>query len=489
MPYLTAGRSSEKAPLPSALARTTIRDLHMFGRRDRVGSGEGLTQLIHRFESDSECFAVVVWDAPDPPRAIMSRDALARHLSRPFAGELFRNRPLDKILDVWSVPVLVLPATESIETAVTAVLNRPPLYRYEPVLVQGDDDWFLVETHVLLAQQCDTLAATIDEVERQRRSIVEVQEERERLHQELVTASRHAGRAEVATGVLHNVGNVLNSVNASAALMARTLRESKLANLGRAVHLIREHESDLAAFLATEERGRRIPGYLVKLAETLAEEQRAVIEELRSLEGSIEHIRQIVQMQQSYARSAVVVEPLRPAAIVEDAIRVNLVSFGRHNIRVRREYADLPPLPLDKHKVLQILINLISNAKNATKHKPSEERQVIARIAMDARDGHRWIRFQIADNGIGIAADLLTKIFSIGFTTHSDGHGFGLHSAANAATEMGGVLTACSDGPGRGATFTLDVPVPEAAAAAAAAVLDDDATEALTAGAAAGVAP
>ncbi|MFI5381292.1 MAG: sensor histidine kinase, partial [Tepidisphaerales bacterium] len=191
--------------------------------------------------------------------------------------------------------------------------------------------------------------------------------------------------------MLHNVGNVLNSVNASAALMARTLQQSKLGNLGKALSMIREHENDLGTFLASDEKGQRLPGYLVKLAEVLAAEQTAVVEELQSMERSIDHIRQIVQMQQSYARAAIVVEPIRPAAVLEDALRVNLVSFDRHNVKLQREFQEIGPVAIDKHKILQILINLISNAKNATKHKPPEERRIIARILSHEADGKRWI--------------------------------------------------------------------------------------------------
>ena len=69
------------------------------------------------------------------------------------------------------------------------------------------------------------------------------------------------------------------------------------------------------------------------------------------------------------------------------------------------------------------------------------------------------MKISYIDNGIGIPADNLTRIFGHGFTTRKEGHGFGLHSGALAAKELGGALTVESDGPGKGATFTLEFPI------------------------------
>ena len=195
-----------------------------------------------------------------------------------------------------------------------------------------------------------------------------------------------------------------------------------------------------------------------KLAEVLIAERMTVLDELRLLERSIDHIRQIVQMQQTYAKSTCIFEPVNPADLVEDALRVHLNSFEKHSIQVQREFEEIGLVNLDKHKVLQILINLISNAKNACKAQLLSERHIVARFLSVESDGIQKVRFQIADNGIGIIPENLTKIFANGFTTRKDGHGFGLHSSANAAREMGGTLNAASDGPGSGAVFTLDIP-------------------------------
>lgn len=435
-----------------------IGDLRLLGRQDSFALHDTLAKLMRYFDADSSCFAVVVWDKQGEPFTVVSRDSLAYELTRPFVADLYKHKPLETFLSKSKTPFLMINCTEMIEKAVASALDRPARRRYDPVLVHGADTWFLLEVHDLLAQQCEVLSASIDEVNSQRREILAAQLERERLHEQLVAASRDAGRAEVATGVLHNVGNVLNSVNASAALINRTMQESKLDNLGKALDLIREHEGDLGTFLTSDAKGQRLPGYMIKLGEVLVAERMTVVEELRLMARSVEHIRQIVQMQQTYARSTCVFEPVHPADIMEDALRVNLISFDRHNVRVEREFQEIGLVNLDKHKVLQILINLISNAKNACKLQSLNERYIVARILSVEIDGIPKIRFQIADNGIGIQPENLTKIFSNGFTTRKEGHGFGLHTSANAAREMGGVLTAVSEGPGLGAVFTLDIP-------------------------------
>ena len=131
------------------------------------------------------------------------------------------------------------------------------------------------------------------------------------------------------------------------------------------------------------------------------------------------------------------------------------------DIQVVRNFEALTPTSLDKHKILQILINVISNAKYAVSESTRRDKQITVRIGTDA---NRRVTIAVADNGIGIAQENLARIFAHGFTTKKDGHGFGLHSGALAAKEMGGCLTVHSEGLGHGATFTLELPAPAPAA-------------------------
>jgi signal transduction histidine kinase len=272
--------------------------------------------------------------------------------------------------------------------------------------------------------------------------------------------------AEIATNVLHNVGNVLNSVNISAGLVSSRVSASKAPGLARAVQMMNAHLADLGDFLTTDEKGKVLPGYLGMLAEALASEQRDVLQELGQLTKSVDHIKDIVATQQSYAGASRVVEPVQVAELLDDALRMNAGALLRHEVTVVKDLADLPLLPLDRHRLLQILVNLISNAKQAMAGVVGQVRRMTLRADFaDGADGRR-LRISVADEGEGIAAENLARIFNHGFTTRRNGHGFGLHSSALAAREMGGTLSAHSDGPGQGATLILELPIGAAEACA-----------------------
>jgi PAS domain S-box-containing protein len=278
--------------------------------------------------------------------------------------------------------------------------------------------------------------------------------ELEKVYKKLLETSRQAGMAEVATGVLHNVGNVLNSVNVSATLVAEKLAKSKVVNLTKAAALLQEHAADLGTFLTSDPKGRQLPDYLTQLAGHLATERAALLEEMNQLRQHTEHIRDIVAMQQSYAKVSGVTESSKATELVEDALRLNAGALTRHDVQVVRDYTADPTLTVDKHKVLQILVNLIRNAKYACDDSGRNDKRMTVRV-VNSKD---WVKIEVIDNGVGIPPENLTCIFSHGFTTKSDGHGFGLHSGALAARELGGSLLAHSDGVGQGATFTLELP-------------------------------
>ncbi len=275
------------------------------------------------------------------------------------------------------------------------------------------------------------------------------------LHQRLVETARQAGRAEIATSVLHNVGNVLNSVHTTALVATERLTELKLESVSRAVSMLEEHQNDLADFLTQDARGRRMLPFLKELGEHLRDER----QEFQTLLGDItrysEHIGTIIKLQQSYARTPSQQEPVDMVELMEDALHINAAALGRHTVRVERHLQALPLMMIDRHRLLTILVNLISNAKYAMDEAPEGERVLTLRL--EQLTANR-IRLEVRDNGVGIAPELLTRIFQHGFTTREEGHGFGLHSSALAAQEMGGSLTAHSEGLGRGATFILELP-------------------------------
>jgi PAS domain S-box-containing protein len=280
--------------------------------------------------------------------------------------------------------------------------------------------------------------------------------ELDKLNRQLMGTSRLAGMAEVATGVLHNVGNVLNSLSVSATAVADRLRRSKIANLRRATTLLREQNGRLADFLANDPKGQVLPAYVEKVSDQLASEYSEMLVKMESLGQHIEHIKEIVAMQQNYAKVSGVYENLPLVPLVEDALRMNAAAFERHSVEVVRDFApELPLVRVDRHKALQILINLLRNAKYALDAGDPARKRLVVRIT---RPSSERAMITIADNGVGIAPEHLTRIFNHGFTTKADGHGFGLHSGANAAREMGGSLKAQSKGPGEGAEFSLELP-------------------------------
>jgi signal transduction histidine kinase len=313
----------------------------------------------------------------------------------------------------------------------------------------------LAEQNIELEAQRNQLVAHKDrlELEIEHRKAAEI--ETEKANRQLVNASRQAGKAEVATGVLHNVGNVLNSVNISATVISDRVRKSVAGKVGSVAALLDEHAPDPGAFLTRDPKGQKLRGYVRQLSDGLAREQREIQEELALLRKNIDHIKGIVAMQQEHARFSGVVETLPVREMVENAMEMHVSSCARNGVQLVREFQELPAITTDKYKVLQILVNLLHNAKRACDESGRADKRIIVRTA---QAGAARVRIEVADNGVGIPLENLTRIFGQGFTTHKDGHGFGLHSSAIAARELGGTLTAASEGLGRGAVFTLELP-------------------------------
>ncbi|HLH55044.1 MAG TPA: ATP-binding protein [Verrucomicrobiae bacterium] len=277
-------------------------------------------------------------------------------------------------------------------------------------------------------------------------------EELEKASAELARSSRLAGMAEVATGVLHNVRNVMTSVNIASALVADRINKSRTPGLAKVVALLREHENDLATFLTIDAKGKKVIEYLAQLSDHFAGDQAAIVKELKRMQDCIEHMQDVVKSQQEYAKTSGAAEKLALADLVEDALKMNTSS--RSNVQVVKQFADGLTVHVQKHKVLQVLVNLIRNGREACEGSPSAVKTLTVRTT----NGDQRVRIAVTDNGVGIAPEHLNRIFSHGFTTKKDGHGFGLHHSALVAKELGGALLVHSEGEGKGATFTLELP-------------------------------
>ena len=286
--------------------------------------------------------------------------------------------------------------------------------------------------------------------------IKQAEEKLEALHKQMLALARQAGMAETATSVLHNVGNVLNSVNVSATLLRDGIQKSKIASLAKLTVLLDEHAADLGPFLTTDPRGQQVPDYLHQLTDRLAAEQAGWMKEVETLYLNIEHINKIIALQQAYAGVSGIAETVALTELVDDALRIHEQAYVRHDVRVVRDYSPVQSISVDKHKVLQIVVNLLHNAKYACDAGGHSDKVVTVRIGPT---GPERVRIEVTDNGVGIDPEYLTRIFSLGYTTRKGGHGFGLHSGAIAAKEMGGSLTAHSAGIGKGASFVLELPL------------------------------
>jgi C4-dicarboxylate-specific signal transduction histidine kinase len=232
------------------------------------------------------------------------------------------------------------------------------------------------------------------------------------------------------------------------------LRDSRAGNVLRIAALLTEQGEQVGRFIDTTERGREIPGYLLQLGEHLTADTKRLRTEAQAIVAHVEHIGRIVAAQQTYARRGGITEAVDVAELVDNAIAL---TFGASlEMQVDRQYHPAPLLTLDRHKLIQILGNLLSNARHALKDLPLGQRLLTVRIYESEA---RWLSVEVEDSGVGIHPEALKRLFEFGFTTKADGHGFGLHTSAILAKELGGEVGGHSDGPGRGARFTLKLPL------------------------------
>ncbi len=298
--------------------------------------------------------------------------------------------------------------------------------------------------HILVAQ---------DETNR-----IESDRKMSEINDELIKATGKAAKVELANGVLHNVGNIVNSINVSTGAIKKQVERMSVSKLDRVCQLISSHENSFVDFVRDDERGKKIPNYLQKVNEALVNEKSKVDEELQDLVKNVQHIKEVITSQQSDAKSGAAMQLLSPCELLDDAVTANKATLANHDVEITKQIAEeLPAFYSDKNKILQILVNLIKNANEALVENQSAN-PLIQTIVRHEND---HIVFEVADNGIGISPDKIDQIFQHGFTSKLTGHGFGLHSSAEAASDLGGELSVSSQGLGTGATFKLAIPTSE----------------------------
>lgn len=275
------------------------------------------------------------------------------------------------------------------------------------------------------------------------------------LNKELITVARQAGKTEVSVSILHNMGNMLNSLNVSAQMIREKTHQLNIEDLTTINTFLQTHRNELGPFFSENQKGKHFIDYLISFAERLGNAKTELLSEITTLNDNIEHIRNTVTMYHSMDKKIPLIEPILIGKTFETILSLHEESLVNNAIFVEVNNDITIPIMLDRMKLEQILINLVSNAIDALICSKNAEKKLILSVFSEEDD---TISIQITDNGIGISSENLIRIFNFGFTTKIDGGGFGLHASALAALEMGGNLIASSDGPGKGSTFTLKIP-------------------------------
>ncbi|KTD24620.1 MULTISPECIES: two-component system sensor histidine kinase NtrB [Legionella] len=276
------------------------------------------------------------------------------------------------------------------------------------------------------------------------------------LNQKLLLSARQAGMAEVANAVLHNLGNVLTSISVSMECLRDKSRHFQfIKNILRINQLIRDHALDLSEFLSTDKMGKKIPEYLAQFSQLLEDEYNEITREIQNIHSLLKLAIEIISKQEAISGSAMLVENVSVEAILESAIKI--ADLGKiEKLIITKKIDQIPLVATDQNKLLQILINLIMNGKEALLEVDTPHKKIII-SAKKHRNQH--IQISVRDNGSGILPENLRHIFSFGFSTKEKGHGYGLHNSALLAKELGGSLKVTSAGVGMGATFTLTLPI------------------------------
>lgn len=280
---------------------------------------------------------------------------------------------------------------------------------------------------------------------------------KESLNLQQYERARELGMAEISSSVLHNVGNVLNSVNISVEHMAETLAESLMVGIEHIAKLLNEHRDNLAEFITKDEKGIHVLDYITQLASLHQKEKNTLSEELTDLKKNITLIKDIISTQQDFSKTVELRQMISINELVDEALLisgVNLIS----EIEVVRTYEKIAPYLFDKVKLLQVLVNLIQNAKHALMESRSDNKILTLRTSLLK---NKTLIIEVCDTGIGIRSEHLNRIFNFGFTTKETGHGFGLHTSALAVNHLGGKISVESGGVNQGTTFKVELPLYE----------------------------
>ena len=342
---------------------------------------------------------------------------------------------------------------EELIQKVERALNNKEYYECDIRILGSDGSYHWFQTIGHCSSSDKQLTGVILDIHKKKEADEKIKE----LNQKIVSTARRAGMVEVATSILHNIGNILNSSNVSVSLIKKSMTQNYQEKFVKIAQMINEQGDNLAEFLINNPKGKVIPQYLNSLSKHIIEEQQKNNTEVDNLMEDLNHIKQIVAMQESISGVSSIKEKVYIPEIINTALNMSMITTNDKQIEIIKLFDPCPLINVDKSKLLQIIVNLIQNARDATflnKDEPNKEIKLhINKLNEDS------IRVIVEDNGIGIEQANLNRIFAFGFTTKDNGHGFGLHSAALSAQEMGGSLQAESLGTGHGAQFVLTLPI------------------------------
>jgi signal transduction histidine kinase len=282
-----------------------------------------------------------------------------------------------------------------------------------------------------------------------------IQVERDRMHEELMETARKVGMAEIATSVLHNIGNAMNNVTVGLSMLKRLASHQFFTVVDQLQNLVTLHAHDLPDFIQNDERGKKLPSMLTHLGGAAKSLQAQQDSEIKRIALSVSHILEIIAWQQNVAVENHLFMDLLPGTLVKDAILITQAGMDQRHITVTVQDETNENIRIERHKALQILVNFLRNAEQAIEGINREDGKIQLTVRFPDKDN---IEFTVRDNGCGISQEVKDRLFQFGFTTKPQGHGFGLHSCVMVAKEMGGEVNAASDGVGQGSCFTLRLP-------------------------------
>ncbi|MDH5694424.1 MAG: ATP-binding protein, partial [Gammaproteobacteria bacterium] len=315
----------------------------------------------------------------------------------------------------------------------------------------------LLSTWLLLDEKLTRIVLVEDITERLKSA-----ESLKMAQESLVESAHKAGMAEFSTGVLHNIGNLLNSVALSGERMQTALDDNLHHGVKKLRNFLEDEAQDVTVAIKNAEKGSLFIDYIKRLEEEISQERDEIGQELSALKQKLSMMKDIIRTQQNYMRVASFIENFAMIELLEDCVKIEGESLHSRGIILSVECDKHLRVSAVRSKVLQILTNIIKNAKDAVAaNKYLNKNSVIHIVCSKQDDGNATIR--ITDNGVGIEKENLEAIFQYGYSDKENGHGFGLNVSVMTAREMGGNIIAYSEGPGRGATFVLTLPLSDAA--------------------------